>query len=288
MSIPIIVIHFGDQPYVLACLRETAKHNRDIYLIGDKSNASLSRAIPNLQWIDHLTLPLSAQARAFEQSFVNYSTNSKEFEITSFLRMFYAQSLLDRLSCDAFFHLDSDCALLAKLESIRFCAANGLAIYSDFGNRLRMAASVHNARLTRHYLQRFAELSNEIYVRGSGFNLIAEKVRFHRDNQIDGGVCDMTLHHILSREIDVQNLGHPVDGCVFDYRFGTAEGDELQSQYAVDRGHKIIDRRGDGIYIEDVRGSKIRLLSIHFQGLAKKFVGVLDGNYKETISSNLT
>lgn len=283
---PIIVTHFGDHPYVLACLRETAKHNRDIYLIGDESNAFLSRKVPTLRWIDHLTLPLSAQALAVERYFVNYSTNSHEFEFTSFLRMFYAQSLLDLLSCDVCFHLDSDCALLAKVDSVRFCAANALAVYSDFGNRLRMAASVHNARLTRHYLRRFSELSEEIYVRGTGFNLIADKICFHRDNRIDGGICDMTLHYILSREMHAQNLGRPLDGHVFDYRFGTGEGDELQQQYAVDQEHKVLYRHHDGIYIEDLRGIMIKLLSIHFQGDAKKFVGVLDGRHAEIVPPN--
>lgn len=276
MAIPIFISHSGAQPHVLDCLRQTATHNREIFFIGDDSNRSFAHLIPGLRWIDRRSIELSPKTLEILRRFTNYSTNSREFELFCISRMFYAQALLDILSCDSCFHLDSDCALLTDINSVRFSSHIALSVYSEFGNSLRMAASVHNALITQAYLRRFTELAEEIYVQGTGFGLIADKIRFHQQNQIEGGVCDMTLHCILSKEMSVQNLGAAFDGQVFDYRFGSGEGNELQSQYAMDSGHKVLRRENGDVYIRDLRGPWIKLLSIHFQGDSKKFVTILD------------
>jgi hypothetical protein len=245
-------------------------------LIGDASNQRFAHEIPGLCWIDWRELPAQESIETFKAHFVNYSTNPYTYELNCFLRMFHVRSLLDLLGVEACFHLDSDCALLTDVHTFPFQKADALVVHADFGNPLRMTASVHSARLTRGFLDRFIRTCREVYVERSRFDQVSLKLQYHRDHEIPGGLCDMTLYHLVTRELAVQDLGSPGNGEVFDHRFGTAEGDELQQQYRLAGGHKLLSREGEVFYIHDIRGPSVRLLSIHFQGDAKRFVGLLN------------
>lgn len=268
-------MHFGDHIHVRACLRETLRHNAAVYLIGDGSNAWYTRELPSLHWIDASTLPLSPLAAQLRTHFVNYSTNPYTYELNCFLRMFYVRALLDILATDACFHIDSDCALLTDISTYTFETENALTLHNDFDNPIRMTASVHNARLTRDFLDRFMQLCIDVYVTRDRFADVVPKIRLHEEKHLPGGVCDMTLYHLVTRNMNIQDAGTPRDGTVFDHRFGSPEGNELQRQYEMVEGHKRVTRRADGFFLHDVRGAEVRLLSIHFQGIAKRFVHLL-------------
>lgn len=275
-SLPVVAVHFGDHAHVLACLRETLRHNRDVLLIGDASNAWYARELPTLRWIDAATLPLSPKAGLMRTHFVNYSTNPYRYELNCFLRMFSVRALLDVLGIDACFHIDSDCALLTDVSEYAFETPDALTLHNDFDNPIRMTASVHNARLTREFLERFMQICMDVFVEGTRFEEVTPKIRYHQEHGLPGGVCDMTLYHLATRDLPVQDLGTPRGGCVFDHRFGSPEGHELPRQYELADGHKRLTRRGDALYIHDVRGAAVRLLSIHFQGVAKRFVHLIE------------
>lgn len=277
MRTPVVLVHFGAHSYVVACLRETAKRNHPLYLIGDPSNEHFAREIPGLRWIDVRELPPVAEAGQFTSHFVNYSTNPYTYELNCFLRMFHVRSLLELLGAAACFHLDSDCALLTDIQTFPFQKDDALVVHADFDNPLRMTASVHSARLTRDFLDRFIRTCLEVYVDRSRFDQVSAKLRYHLEHDVPGGLCDMTLYHLVTQDLAVQDLGRPEGGAVFDHRFGTAEGNELQRQYRLAEGHKLLSCRQDGLYIHDVRGPSVRLLSIHFQGDSKRFVGLLNG-----------
>ena len=275
MALPVVTVHFGDHVHVRACLRKTLEANEHVYLIGDASNAGYERELPGLRWVDVSALPVAGPAGELRAGFVNYSTNPYTYELNCFLRMFYVRALLDVLGADACFHIDSDCALLTSVADYGFETADALTLHNDFGNPVRMTASVHNARLTRDFLERFMQACLDVFVNGSRFAEVVPKIRQHEQQRLPGGVCDMTLYHLVTRGRDVQDLGTPRDGCVFDHRFGSPEGHELQQQYEMEDGHKRLTRRGDAFFIHDVRGHEVRLLSIHFQGIAKRFVHLL-------------
>lgn len=275
--LPVVVVHLGAQAHVLACLRETARRNEPLYLIGDVANRHFARECPGLRWIDVRELGSSSVAESFRTHFVNYSTNPHSFELNCFVRMFRLRALLDLLGAEACFYLDSDCALLTDVRQVAFERPDALVVHADFGNPLRMTASVHNARLSRDFLDRFARICHEVYVERSRFDEVTAKLRRHVERRLPGGLCDMTIYHLVTRELAVQDLGHPRDGEVFDHRFGSAEGDELEEQYVLAGEHKLLHREGDAFYVQDVRGPRVRLLSVHFQGIAKRFVGLLNG-----------
>lgn len=276
MTLPVVTVHFGDHPHVLACLRETLRHNATACLIGDRSNAWYRRELPALQWIDAATLPLSPKAELLRAHFINYSTNPYTFELNCFLRMFYVRALLEILGTDACFHTDSDCALLTDVAAYPFATPDALTLHNDFDNPIRMTTSVHNARLTRDFLERFMQVCLDVFVDGTRFEEVVPKIRHHQANRLPGGVCDMTLYHMTAHGMAVEDLGTPRGGAVFDHRFGSPEGNELAQQYEMEDGHKRVTRRRDGFYIHDLRGADVRLLSIHFQGIAKRFVTILN------------
>lgn len=276
VGLPVVTVHFGDHVHVRACLRKTLESNGDVYLIGDASNAWYPRELPALRWMDARALPLGEAAGALRAGFVNYSTNPYTYELNCFLRMFYVRALLDVLGAEACFHIDSDCALLTRVADYPFDTPDALTLHNDFDNPVRMTASVHNARLTRDFLDRFMQACLDVFVNGSRFDEVIPKIRHHEQHRLPGGVCDMTLYYLVTRGRAVQDLGTPRDGRVFDHRFGSPEGHELPRQYEIEDGHKRLTRRGDAFYIHDVRGPEVRLLSIHFQGIAKRFVHLLN------------
>lgn len=271
-----ITVHFGDHAHVRACLRGTLEDNAAVYLIGDASNAWYARELPGLRWVDAGALPVAGAAGELRAHFVNYSTNPYTYELNCFLRMFYVRALLDVLGAEACFHIDSDCALLTRVEDYPFDTPDALTLHNDFGNPLRMTASVHNARLTRSFLDRFVQTCLDVFVNGSRFEEVLPKIRHWEQHRLPGGLCDMTLYHLVARGRAVQDLGTPRHGCVFDHRFGSPEGHELPEQYEMENGHKRLTRRGGAFYLHDVRGPEVRLLSLHFQGIAKRFVHLLD------------
>ncbi|MGY3602747.1 MULTISPECIES: hypothetical protein [unclassified Bradyrhizobium] len=274
-ALPVVVVHFGHKPHVSNCLEASAKFNGRIYLVGDGSNAHLAKEISNLVWIDFRSIRLSQQARLVAKHFKNWSTNSSEYELRCFLRAFYTLSLMKELNVDACFHLDSDCALLVDVSTLTFSSNNALSIYPNFGNPLRMAASIHNAYLSREFLEEFTERTFQAYVLGNASPLIFAKRDWHLRNPGSGGICDMTFYYLVCQSVPVQNLGIPFDGTVFDYRFSTGEGHELKYQYTMEGDHKALHRQGQGLWIENTDGNLVRLLSIHFQGDTKKYVNVL-------------
>ena len=60
-------------------------------------------------------------------------------------------------------------------------------------------------------MQSFNKLYEDIYINKSKFHLIEEKYLYHLNNNLKGGVCDMTMYYLINKHklVDVQNLMKP-------------------------------------------------------------------------------
>jgi len=135
-----------------------------------------------------------------------------------------------------------------------------------------MVGSIHNALLDLDFCNKFIDLCFDIYKYKTKFNLIQDKILWHRNNKIAGGICDMTLYYLLHSEkiVDVHDLNIPLlinnEDCVFDHQLSRSYGYLGEQTYKLKNRIKNINKLHNKYYIEDINNKQVRLLSVHYQG----------------------
>lgn len=276
MSIPIVVIHKGAQPYVEKALQITRKTNRLVYLLGDDSNKHFAKTC-DIQHIPIKSLEVSKEQSKFIQKFVNYSTNPRDYELICFLRVFWLEEFMKKFKYERVFHLDSDCILLYDISTYKFTEEIAYSINNNFDNEFRMASSIHNGLLNVEFVTKFIELCNDIYVNKSKFNLIQGKINYHTTNNIPGGICDMTLYYLLMKEgLKIQPLNVEHDGYVFINNINGSEGSDSKTQY--EKGKFTIKITDKNKIYDTIHKKHSTLFSIHYQGGAKSILAARNIN----------
>jgi hypothetical protein len=139
-----------------------------------------------------------------------------------------------------------------------------------------MEASIHVSCLTLEFLTAYEQMCRDIYVTKTRMHLIEEKIRFHRDTKTPGGICDMTLYALLSREMPVRCLTEiQPDGSVFDDNVNAARGFLGMTTYVMRDGIKQVHRESGRWFVTAVDGRTFPLNNFHFQGGAKPILGRL-------------
>ena len=106
-DISCVLVHKGYKPYLKYNLEITSKNNK-IYLIGDKSLERLQNISKNITYIDISKYENSKKIIEYKNSFINYSTNSFDFEWFCFARVFIIQSFIKEKNLENIFYIDAD------------------------------------------------------------------------------------------------------------------------------------------------------------------------------------
>lgn len=266
--IPVIIIHKGNQLYFENCIRITSKTNK-VYLLGDSTNEHFQSKY-NITHVHIDSLEQTDIMKKFITHFKNYSTNNHNFELICFLRMFWLYEFSKKFNIPTLFHTDSDCVILYDINTYQFKKDIAYSVCKDFGNPNRMSASVHNALLNKDFFDTFISLCNDIYISGTKFNLFASKIKHHADNKMSGGICDMTIYHLIQKQLDVQNLLEEHNGFIFLNNINGGEGSESKTQYEIENGLTKL-YSGSRVY-DTINKKHVRLFSIHFSGTAKRYL----------------
>jgi len=277
MSVPIVILHRGNQPYFRTCVLLNAKYN-PVIVLGDDTNRDIT-AIPNVTHVPIDTLE-SIELAKFRTHFTNYSTNSASYEFLCFARVYYMRELMERKGLDAVFHTDSDCIVVERLDKIvpQIHAKGYTIAYSlqQSDSPMNMVGCIHNGLLTREFCSAFATLCSDIYINRTKLSLIEPKIKWHKDNRQNGGICDMTLYHLLASEglLRVLDLNQilEVEGvpCTFDHNINIAGGYKGENTYRMKGPMKQIRKKEEQFFIQEApAGQEVRALSFHFQGGAK-------------------
>jgi len=280
MSVPIVILHIGNQQPFKNCVLLNAKFN-PVIIIGDNSNKDLG-SIKNVEHISIDSL-YSSELDLFKNHFVNYSKNGAFYEFLCFARVFYMAQLMKQRGLDAIFHTDSDCIVLNPLDPIISLIRKTHTIaYSleQNANPFHMVGSIHNGLLTPEFCDKFIQLCSDIYITKIKLDLIMPKIEFHEEKQVAGGICDMTLYYLLVKEklIEVFDLNQPIliDGTssTFDHSVFSAMGYRGEKTYSMmPNTIKKIEKSGDQhLFVEQESGQRIRALSLHFQGHSKPHI----------------
>jgi len=273
-NIPCVIIHKKYKPYLKLNLEITSKNN-EIYLIGDNSLKFLANN-KNITFIDIDKYEKSESLNFFKKHFINYSTNSFEFEWFCFARMFILKEFIKEYNLEQIFYIDSDNLLLTDINEIKF--KNNVAyLIPQNQHKNRMTASIHSSLLNSWYCNIFSDLFEQIFVNKNKFNLIDEKINFHKENNVKGGICDMTLHFLIYQEYKdkIQNIIFPSytkggEKVVFMNVFSNGEGPISKNNYLL-KNNKLKIFEGNKI-LDIVENEKIKVCNIHYQGSSKKYL----------------
>jgi hypothetical protein len=275
-EIPVVIIHIGNKEYVKVNLEITGKTNK-IYLIGDNSMKHLG-SLPNVSFVQINPYRNHPSIVELKNTFINYSSNSKNLECFCFERVFILKQFMEQLKLSCVFHIDSDNILFSSINQYPFQKEVAYCLNSNF-HTYRMSNSIHCGLLNIDFCNKFINLYNDIYVSKTKFHLIKDKVDFHTNKStekfMNGGICDMTLYYILANEkiVDVQNLLQPINESVFINNINTAEGFESKQQYRV-KNNMIDYFMSKGVYKlhDEIHKKDYTLMNLHFQGGAKRFM----------------
>ena len=273
-QIPVVIVHIGYKDYVRVNLEITGKTNK-IYLIGDDSMKHLGK-MHNVTFVDIDKYQNHASIVEARNSFINYSTNSEEFEWTAIQNgAFILKLFLEDYHLSKIFNMDSDNILLYDINKYSFKKDIAYCLNKNY-HEFRMSNSNHCALFNLEYCNEFIQLYKDIYLSKKHFHLIEDKIRYHSENNIAGGINIMTLNYILvnERRIETQNLMNPAeDDSVFLNNINNAEGFESKQQYRLKKN--MIDFYfSNGVWkIYDLINKKeYKLMNLHFQGGAKRFM----------------
>lgn len=287
--IPVVVFHVnGNQEYFKNCINLSACNNK-VYLIGDDSNMTTFIDNKNVEFININELE-SNEITEFKKCFTNYSTNGYNYELNCFLRVFYLKIFLIKKNIQKAFHTDSDCVVLDNINNI-FTEDSSIAysIQKKVENAYHMVGSIHNSLLDINFCEKFIELCFDIYGNKSKLNLIEPKINWHKDNNIGGGICDMTLYYLIYSEKIIENiidlneiLNINNEEMIFDHNLSDTYGFDGENTYEKNNNIKNIANNNNKYYFITNNNQLIRTITIHFQGGTKK---VLELSYQSIKSS---
>jgi len=279
--IPVVIHHVLSCPlYLKKCVEINATHNK-VYLIGDANNNVFGQEVVhvNAQQLD------CNEARVFKKYFVNYSTNDAYREYLCFERFFILREFMNRYGFDKIAYVDSDCVLLENISAVAASIPGGaLSMQPHVENPFHMVSCIHNSILTLEFCQQFIRLCKDIYINQSKLHLVQDKIEWHKKTGAPGGICDMTLCYLITRD---QLAGSLVDTnepmeyggemCVFDHHIGIPYGFEGENTYVLDATNaKQVWKRDGKYYVRTRSGKEVRLLSMHFSGAKKQLLMSID------------
>ncbi len=284
-TIPVVIVHIGNQTYFQNCVKNNAKFN-DVILIGDNTNIRTFLGNPRITHYHIENLSSNAE-KNFRQMFKNYSTNAFDAEYICFKRYYLYMSLMDELGIDKIAVCDSDCIFLAPVnqlwDTLFPSDADACMEINDVpieGLMYQDTVANNAGFITRQFCKKFIDLCNDIYISQSKFNLIEGKIQWHSTNQIPGGISDRTICTIMQQN-GIANIANMLgtqlfdsELCVFDWNLQSPNGHNGSDTFLMLKsGIKYAKKEADDKYYAiSMDGHKIRLLTMHFQGYMSKKV----------------
>ena len=257
-KLPCVIVHRGFKSYLKFNLEITSKNNK-IFLIGDKSVSNLASINDNIEFIDIRDFEKRERIVELRNNFLNYNSQSDDIEWMNFERVFIMQDFMHESGYKQIFHLDSDNILLKNINNFKFKKRIAYLIPS-FQNNYRMDSSIHCGLLDNKFFNEFEKLYIDIYINKSQFHLIEKKIKYHIQNNLRGGITDMTLYYLLHKlkKVNPQNLMQP---------FKSKDGEEFVFINNLNLAEGFYDLNNF-----KMKRKKIKIANIHYQGTSKKYL----------------
>lgn len=268
--LPVVFIHCGYQKYFKYVLRQAVKMKNKVYLLGDETN----KHIENIVWYDSEEFSLY-HYRIFEMKYKHMSTNSHWFEIICFKRYFLLYEFMKKENINKCILCDSDLMIYINFNEINIDFTNIELMYSGTSRQknYRWSYSAHCSCWGVDNLRRFLSFVKDIYE--NNLEILEEKWKYHQENSIQGGICDMTLLYLyVNKNIKEKFLNSTYIKPVFDHSIRSVEGC-TKNEFIFDK--KIACKKvvfiGDIPYFFELKtGKRVQAYTIHAQGRSKMYI----------------
>ena len=269
----IVFIHSGHSWYLPYALKQArfANPSAEVVIIGDPCAGTGAKHCP-------ISAVSSPGAEAFRASYRHMSTNSQHFEMLCWLRWFYLLEYMKTSGRRAVFHMDSDVLMHSSVGEIDRTHGSALCdvaylIPDQRFESLNWTASAHMSYWTVEVLEAFCAFILRSFQPGELLDQYRQKWHHHTENDVAGGVCDMTTLYLFARAQggDVANLSRVMNQSVFDDNVSLG-GNHADGKYLMEDGIKRIHFAGSAAYFttSDDAQSAVKAHAIHFQGAAKQ------------------
>lgn len=272
MSIPIVFTHFGKSDYLELAIHQAKFSNpeSDIYLLGDDANLYLSKYCMHEQFSKY-----SNCDKILKEVYKHFSTNSYEFEYFCFKRWFVLLDFMKANNLDWVCAADSDFMLYDSVSKFLTSILkinnynSGYCIQEQDFNSYLWCGSGHISFVSKRFLESFCDFVITTY--SSNFSLLQRKIDYHVQNNINGGICDMTLLYLyyIENENKVFNLLVPSNAVAFDNKIDYGTNFKVDEYYTEKDGFKAIEITKGQPCILSKENVRIQFVGLHFQGSAK-------------------
>jgi hypothetical protein len=287
METPLYIFHIGDQEYFKKCVEINSLRNK-VYIVGNDTNKDLFKNNQNV-FHYHVKNIDNGEVNRFKRCFVNYSSHDASYEIKCFLRVFYLKQLMLITGINKFFHIDSDCVVFDNISEIfnqnpQITNAYSVQKFCDKTNPHHMVGCIHNGLMSLKLCDVFIQLCYDIYENKSKLYLIQNKINYHKQNNLGGGICDMTFFWLIYSEklCEIHDLNDIIvfenENCAFDHNVNIDYGFLGDGTYKMTNNIKKIIIKDEKKYAISNSDEMIRLLSIHYAGGAKRILETLQIN----------
>lgn len=286
--IPVVIFHVGCPEHLPYSVQSAQRWNERVILLGDEANRNVAR-----EWFDHEMLDLT-RYNEFLKVFENYSTYTDFFAQICFKRYFLYYELMKELDFDRILVAESDlynCADYSSIPSLKGAYAMVSTVdgqEKDYG----WSSCCHCSYWTREALDDFLNFCQSTF--SDNKELLLKKWNYQREHNLAGGVCDMTLVYLWSKDNDrVLNSARIFDGGTIDQnlcdRVNFSENEYRYNSFAGIKKYVIrkdaLDRKQP--YLVKADGTLVRVFAIHCSGRAKSAIQAFDKSYAAVCMSQL-
>tara|TARA_A100001515_G_scaffold144096_1_gene147116 strand:+ start:2559 stop:3386 length:828 start_codon:yes stop_codon:yes gene_type:complete len=260
--------HAGFQPYLKTTIEQASRKN-DVVLIGDNDNEHLG----NLNNVRHIHINECYQdIEKFLKLYKHMHTGGQKFEEWCFIRWIAVRNAAKMMKCDDIFYGDSDNLIFSNLSDVYSAIGKpnlALAIPKK-QPYFRQAATGEVSYWSLGMLDKFCNYLIEMYNDSFEFRKLLEKWNYHKNNNLPGGVCDMTaLWHFTRRNKAMIITNLLPDGTSFDHSINNP-ANYYDDEYKFSNGVKEIEFIDNKPYGYNLRhDKKVRLHNLQFQGNSK-------------------
>ena len=271
MNIPTVFFHIGNQSYFSDAIYIASRKNK-VHVLGDQSTEYKSQ-FNNLNIVFHDIHKYNHIGNEFKKVYQHFHSGAVPEQLICYLRWFVIKAFMEENLMPCIFHADSDIAVLSDMSKTyqdRGCPYLGLMTMAHQPEH-RLVASGCTSFWTYDALNNFCEYMIDSYKNPDKRKKLENKYKWHTENNISGGVCDMTQLYLFSTTAETHSMSKIFnsDNSCFDDNVNSSENyhaDEYEMQYGI---KKILSTK-DSFYFVTKNNKSILAHTIHCQGVATK------------------
>lgn len=273
-SPPFVFIHQGKSWFVPFALHQArwSDPSSSVVLLGDGDRHKGVHSLP----IGHFS---NRDSEHFSKVFKVMSLSPVGHELIWYLRWFYLLEWMKKEDLEDAIYFDSDVLNYSKADVIKAAVEDrngkcGITVLSQPEDSFMWTGCGHSSYWKRAALEEFCDFCIETYTSPEYLKRYGEKMAWHVDRGLRGGVCDMTtLYLFWERHRDqVINLAIAHQGAVVDHNVGSSTN-FYEGEYLMNGRIKKIEFLEKRPYLFPASSLEPVLAhSLHFQGERKRLM----------------